>query len=142
VVSVFRLIQMALPHLISRKGNVVIVSSVTGLRSFPGVLAYCASKSAVDQLTRCAALELAEKGVRVNAVNPGVTVTNLHREGGLDEEAYNAFLERSQTTHPLGRVGNPEELADLILFLASENAGWITGVTVPIDGGRALTCAR
>jgi NAD(P)-dependent dehydrogenase (short-subunit alcohol dehydrogenase family) len=142
VVAVYRLTQLALPHLIPRKGNVVIVSSVTGLRSFPGVVAYCASKAAVDQLARCAALELAPKGVRVNAVNPGVVVTNLHREGGLNEEAYQAFLEHSKTTHPLGRVGRPEELADLILFLASDNAGWITGTTVPIDGGRALTCAR
>jgi NAD(P)-dependent dehydrogenase (short-subunit alcohol dehydrogenase family) len=142
VVSVFHLTQLALPHLKARKGNVVIVSSVTGPRSFPGVLAYCASKSAVDQLTRCAALELADHGIRVNAINPGVVVSNLHRAGGLDEEKYGAFLEHSKTTHPLGRVGNPEEVSDLILFLASKNAGWITGSTVPIDGGRNLTCAR
>lgn len=142
VVSVFHLTQLALPHLKARKGNVVIVSSVTGPRSFPGVLAYCASKSAVDQLTRCAALELADHGIRVNAINPGVVVSNLHRAGGLDEDKYGAFLEHSKTTHPLGRVGNPEEVSDLILFLASNNAGWITGATVPIDGGRNLTCAR
>jgi NAD(P)-dependent dehydrogenase (short-subunit alcohol dehydrogenase family) len=142
VVSVFRLTQLALPHLIERKGNVVIVSSVTGVRSFPGVLAYCSSKSAVDQLTRCAALELADKGVRVNAVNPGVVVTNLHRAGGLNDESYEKFLEHSKTTHPLGRVGNPDEVAALILFLASEDAGWMTGSTLPIDGGRNLTCAR
>ena len=142
VVSVFHLTQLALPHLKARKGNVVIVSSVTGPRSFPGVLAYCASKSAVDQLTRCAALELADQGIRVNAINPGVVVSNLHRAGGLDEDKYGAFLEHSKTTHPLGRVGNPEEVSDLILFLASKNAGWITGSTVPIDGGRNLTCAR
>jgi NAD(P)-dependent dehydrogenase (short-subunit alcohol dehydrogenase family) len=142
VVSVFHLTQLALPHLKKRKGNVVIVSSVTGTRSFPGVLAYCASKSAVDQLTRCAALELADQGIRINAINPGVVVSNLHRAGGLDEEKYGAFLEHSKTTHPLGRVGNPEEVSDLIRFLASENAGWITGATVPIDGGRNLTCAR
>lgn len=142
VVSVFRLTQLALPHLIERKGNVVIVSSVTGVRSFPGVLAYCSSKSAVDQFARCTALELADKGVRVNAINPGVVVTNLHRAGGLNEDSYEKFLEHSKTTHPLGRVGNPEEVAALILFLASEDAGWITGSTLPIDGGRNLTCAR
>ena len=142
VVSIFHLMQLALPHLLPRKGNIVNVSSVNGMRSFPGVLAYCSSKSALDQLTRCSALELAAKGVRVNAVSPGVVVTELHRQAGLNEDAYNAFLERSKTTHPLGRVGQPEDLAALITFLASEEAGWITGATVNIDGGRHLTCAR
>jgi NAD(P)-dependent dehydrogenase (short-subunit alcohol dehydrogenase family) len=122
--------------------SVVNVSSVTGLRAFPGVLAYCVSKAGIDQLTRCAALELAPHGVRVNAVNPGVVVTNLHRRSGYDEEKYAAFLERSRTTHPLGRAGEPEEIAELIWFLASERAGWITGETISIDGGRHLTCAR
>ena len=75
------------------------------MRSFPGVLAYCVSKAGVDQLTRCAALELAPKGVRVNAVNPGVVVSNLHRRSGMTEENYAAFLERSKETHPLGRAG-------------------------------------
>jgi NAD(P)-dependent dehydrogenase (short-subunit alcohol dehydrogenase family) len=140
--SVFQLMKLAVPHLERSQGNIVNVSSVTGPRSFPGVLAYCVSKAGVDQLTRCAALELAAKGVRVNAVNPGVVVTELHRAGGMNEEAYAAFLEHSKTTHPLGRAGQPEEVADLIYFLASDRASWITGATVSIDGGRALTCAR
>lgn len=140
--SLFYLSQQAIPHLIESQGNIVNVSSVAGLRAFPGILAYCVSKAAVDQLTRCLALEVADKGVRVNAVNPGVVVTNLHLEAGMAEENYAAFLERSQTTHPLGRVGRPEEVADLIYFLASPQAGWITGTTVSIDGGRAQTCAR
>src|SRR5512139_1371197 len=138
----FRLIREAAPHLAARKGAVVNVSSVTGLRSFPGLVAYCASKSAVDQLTRCAALDLAPKGVRVNAVNPGVVVTNLHRRSGMKEEQYAAFLERSRETHPLGRPGRPEEVAELIVFLASDGSGWITGETIAVDGGRHLTCAR
>lgn len=140
--AVFRLMQRALPSLIERRGNIVNVSSVTGLRSFPGVLAYCVSKAAVDQLTRCSALELAAKGVRVNAVNPGVVVTEIHKRGGMNEEAYRAFLEHSKTTHPLGRTGRPQEIAALVLFLASADASWITGATYSIDGGRALTCAR
>jgi NAD(P)-dependent dehydrogenase (short-subunit alcohol dehydrogenase family) len=138
----FQLMQLCTPHLIATKGNVVNISSVTGLRSFPGVLAYCVSKSGLDQLTRCAALELAPKGVRVNAVNPGVVVTEIHKRGGMNEEAYASFLEHSRTTHPLGRVGEPSEIADLVMFLASEKASWITGATYSIDGGRALTCAR
>jgi len=140
--AVFHLTQLALPALVPRKGNIVVISSVAGLRSFPGVLSYAVSKAAVDQFTRCSALELAPKGVRINAVNPGVVVTQLHRSGGMGEEQYQAFLERSKTTHPLGRVGQPEEVADLVLFLASDRASWITGSTYSIDGGRALTCAR
>jgi len=140
--AVFIITQLALPSIIERRGNIINVSSVTGLRSFPGVLAYCVSKAGVDQLTRCAALELAAKGVRVNAVNPGVVVTEIHKRGGMNEEQYAAFLERSTQTHPLGRVGDPNEIAELIFFLASERASWITGATYSIDGGRALTCAR
>ncbi|HWO01443.1 MAG TPA: SDR family oxidoreductase [Blastocatellia bacterium] len=140
--SVFHLMKLAVPHLERSRGNIVNVSSVTGPRSFPGVLAYCVSKAGLDQLTRCAALEVASKGVRVNAVNPGVVVSGLHRSGGMSEEAYAAFLEHSKTTHPLGRVGEANEIAELICFLASDRAGWITGATVSIDGGRALTCAR
>jgi len=140
--AVFHLMQLASPHLIKSKGNIVNISSVTGLRSFPGVLAYCVSKAGLDQLTRCSALELAPKGVRVNAVNPGVVVTEIHKRGGMSEEHYQAFLEHSRTTHPLGRVGDPREIAELVFYLASENAAWITGATYQIDGGRALTCAR
>jgi NAD(P)-dependent dehydrogenase (short-subunit alcohol dehydrogenase family) len=138
----FQLMQKALPSLIERRGNIVNVSSVTGLRAFPGVLAYCVSKAALDQLTRCSALELAAKGVRVNAVNPGVVVTEIHKRGGMSDEAYASFLEHSKTTHPLGRTGRPEEIAALVLYLASEQASWITGATYSIDGGRSQTCAR
>lgn len=140
--AVFNLIQKALPSIVERRGNIVNVSSVTGLRAFPGVLAYCVSKAALDQLTRCAALELAPKNVRVNAVNPGVVVTEIHKRGGMSEESYAAFLEHSKQTHPLGRVGKPEEIATLVFFLASEEASWVTGATYSIDGGRAQTCAR
>jgi NAD(P)-dependent dehydrogenase (short-subunit alcohol dehydrogenase family) len=138
----FRLMRAAVPALTASRGAIVNVSSVTGLRAFPGVLAYCVSKAGLDQLTRCAALELATTGVRVNAVNPGVVVTNLHRRSGMAEDNYAAFLERSKETHPLGRAGQAEEIAELIAFLASDRAGWITGETISIDGGRHLTCAR
>jgi len=141
--SVFRLMQLALPYLIQTRGSIVNVSSINGLRSFQGVLAYCASKAALDQLTRCASLELASKSVRVNSVNPGVVKTELHRRGGMDEERYSKFLEHSaKNTHPIGRVGEPEEVARLILFLASDEGAWITGVNYVIDGGRANTCFR
>jgi len=140
--SVFALSQKAVPYLAETKGNIVNVSSVAGTRSFPNVIAYCVSKAAIDQLTRCSALELAAQGVRVNAVNPGVVVTNIHKRGGMEDAAYDAFLEHSKETHPIGRVGTPEEVAELIYYLASEKAGWITGATYEIDGGRGQTCAR
>ena len=140
--SVFAMMQLAIPYLAERKGCIVNVSSVTGIRAFPGLVAYCASKAGVDQLTRCAALELAPKGIRVNAVDPGVVVSNLHRRGGMGEEKYQAFLEHSKTTHPLGRVGSPEDVSNAIVFLASEQSGWITGASIPVDGGRHQTCAR
>ena len=87
-------------------------------------------------------MEMAAQGVRVNAVNPGVVVTDIHKRGGMNETDYAKFLEHSKTTHPLGRVGQADEVADLILYLASPRAAWITGATYSIDGGRALTCAR
>lgn len=138
----FRLMREAFPHIKARQGNVVNVSSVNGLRAFAGVAVYCSSKAALDHLTRCAALDWAPHGVRVNCVNPGVTVTNLHRRGGMDETRYAAFLERAKETHPLGRPGRAEEIADAVLFVASDRAGWMTGDTIAVDGGRHLTCLR
>lgn len=140
--SVYHLTNLAVPHLIKTKGNIVNVSSVNGIRSFAGVLAYCMSKSAIDQFTRCTALELALKQVRVNGVNPGVTVTNLHKTGGMDEETYVKFLERCKETHALGRPGQASEVANTIAFLASDDASNITGASVPVDGGRHAMCPR
>jgi len=140
--AIFHLTHLAVPHLIKTKGNIVNVSSVNGIRSFPGVLVYNMSKSAVDQFTRCCALELAGKGVRVNSVNPGVVLTAIHKRGGMDDESYAKFLEHSKTTHALGRVGNVDEVAGAIVFLASDAASFITGVQLPVDGGRHAMCPR
>jgi len=138
----FHLLQLSLEALKVTRGAVVNVSSVTGVRAFPGVMSYCVSKAGLEQMTRCAALELAEHGVRVNAVCPGVVRTELHTRSGMDESAYARFVEHSRGTHPLGRIGEPEEVAELIAFLGTSASGWITGVSVPIDGGRHVTCAR
>lgn len=140
--SMYHLTMLSVPQLVKTKGNIVNVSSVNGLRSFAGVLAYNMSKSAVDQFTRCVALELAPKGVRVNSVNPGVVVTELQKRGGLDEEQYKKFLERSKETHALGRPGQPDEVADGIVFLASDQASFITATHLSIDGGRHALCPR
>ena len=140
--AVYHLTMLAVPHLVKTKGNIVNVSSVNGLRSFPGVLAYNISKAGLDQFTRCVALELAPKGVRVNAVNPGVIVTELQKRGGLSDEAYANFLERSKQTHALGRPGEVDEVAEAIAFLASSEASFTTGCSLPVDGGRHAMCPR
>ena len=139
---VFQLTSLAVPHLIETKGSIVNVSSVAGSRSFPNVLSYCMSKAAIDQFTKCTALELASKGVRVNAVNPGVIITELHKRAGMQDEAYKQFLERCKETHALGRPGEASEVADCIAFLASDNASFITAENVHVDGGRHAMCPR
>ncbi|KAI1900493.1 hypothetical protein AGOR_G00050500 [Albula goreensis] len=140
--SVYYLTHLCVPHLIKTKGCIVNVSSVNGQRSFPGVLAYCMSKSAIDQFTRCTALELASKQVRVNSVCPGVIITEVHRRAGLNEDQYAQFLERCKETHALGRPGEVDEVAHAIAFLASDAASFITGVNLPVDGGRHAMCPR
>jgi len=140
--AIYNLTMLAVPHLEKTEGNIVNVSSVNGIRSFPGVLAYNISKAAVDQFTRCVALELAPKKIRVNSVNPGVIVTELQKTGGLDAERYEKFLEHSKTTHALGRTGEAIEVAKAIGFLASEDASFSTGVNLPVDGGRHAMCPR
>jgi NAD(P)-dependent dehydrogenase (short-subunit alcohol dehydrogenase family) len=138
----YNITQKAAKFLIEAKGNIVNVSSVNGIRSFPGVLAYNISKSGLDQFTSCVALELASAGVRVNSVNPGVTVTELHRRSGMNNTDYEKFLEHSKSTHALGRAGEAKEVANAIAFLASDAASFITGVTLPVDGGRHAMCPR
>lgn len=140
--AVYQLTILVTPELIKTKGNIVNVSSVNGIRSFPGVLAYNVSKAAVDQFTRCVALELAPKGVRVNSVNPGVIITELQRRGGLNDEAYAKFLDHAKVTHALGRPGEVKEVAAAIAFLASDEASFSTGISLPVDGGRHAMCPR
>merc|ERR1711892_1109880 len=135
--SIYHLTMLAGPHLEKTQGN-----SVNVIRSFPGVLAYNISKAAVDQFTRCVALELAPKKIRVNSVNPGVIATELQKRGGLDGEKYDKFLEHSKTTHAMGRTGEALEVAKAIGFLASVDASFSTGVILPVDGGRHAMCPR
>jgi NAD(P)-dependent dehydrogenase (short-subunit alcohol dehydrogenase family) len=139
--AMYLLTRAAAPELIKRRGAVVNLSSVAGPRPYANLMAYVVSKAGVDAFTRCAALDLAPHGVRVNALNPGVVVTELQTVTNAVPD-YEGFLERSKTTHPLGRVGQPEEIAALALFLLSDAAAWITGATIPIDGGRQLQSAR
>eukprot|EP00931_Biecheleriopsis_adriatica_P055192 TRINITY_DN32578_c0_g1_i1.p1 TRINITY_DN32578_c0_g1~~TRINITY_DN32578_c0_g1_i1.p1 ORF type:complete len:265 (+),score=50.25 TRINITY_DN32578_c0_g1_i1:57-851(+) len=147
----FKLMVHAIPHLKAAGPaagpSIVNVSSVNGLQSFGGTTTYCASKAALDMLTRCAAVDLGPYGVRVNAVNPGVVITELQKRGGMNDEQYAALVKRSiEVTHPLGqalgRVAESDEVANLIAFLASDRAAFITGDSVKIDGGRTCVGAR
>lgn len=140
--SVYHLTMLAVPHLLKTKGNIVNVSSVAGLRSFTNFLSYCVSKSALDQFTKCVALELGTRGVRVNSVNPAVIASNFHYNIGMSEEAYKNYLEGAKATHALGRIGQPLEVAEGIAYLASDRASFVTGTLLAIDGGKASMCPR
>jgi len=140
--AVYDLTHRATPHIVAgTRGSIINMSSVAGLRPYANLLAYCVSKSAINTLTQCLALELAPQGVRVNAINPGVVVSELHVTGNAVTD-YAAFLERARSTHPLGRPGEPAEIAALAAFLVSDEAGWITGGLHIVDGGRTLTSLR
>ena len=127
--------------------SIVNISSVNGKQSFAGCATYCMSKAALDQLTRCASVDLAPYGIRVNGINPGVIETNLQRTGGMSASAYAAFLQKSRdVTHPiaaaLGRVGQAQEIGEVVAFLVSDKAAFLTGETIAVDGGRQNLGAR
>lgn len=142
--SVFHLTSLAVPHLLKTKGNVVNVSSVAGLRAFPGFLPYCVAKAGLDQFTKCVALELAPKGVRVNSVNPAVIDTNFFFTNfDFDGKANAEFLENAKKIHPIGRAGTVSEVANAIAYLADNKAAsFITGTLLALDGGKAIACPR
>ena len=129
--GVFFCTRAALPHLLRTKGNIVNVSSVSGLGGDWNMSFYNAAKGAVTNLTRSLALELGEKGVRVNAVNPGLTFTDLTQDRKDDAGLMQKFADRI----PLGRAAEADEVADVIAFLASHDARYVTGVNLPVDGG-------
>ena len=121
----------ALPHLLKTKGCIVNTSSVSGLGGDWNMSFYNAAKGAVSNFTRSLALELGPKGVRVNAVAPSLTFTGLTRDMKSDDALLAKFAERI----PLGRGAEPEEIADVIAFLASHDARFVNGVILPVDGG-------
>lgn len=118
--------------LVNKKGAIVNCASIAGLGGFAGLPAYVASKHGVVGLTKTAALEYAKQGIRVNAVCPGVIHTAMiDRVTGKDKE-----VEKQYTNmEPVGRMGNPEEVAEAVVWLCSDAASFVTGIAMPVDGG-------
>jgi len=121
----------ALPHLVKTKGSLINLSSVSGLGGDWGMSSYNAAKGAVTNFTRSLALEYGSRGVRVNAVAPSFTSTEATVELEKSEAVQVAFRDRL----PIGRAATPDEVAGVIAFLASDDARFINGVNLPIDGG-------
>lgn len=115
-----------------KKGSIINMASVGGIEAEPGYLAYGSSKAALIWATRCLAKEVGVSGIRVNAVAPGLTETNMGHF--KSEEEQENVLKRT----PLGRMALPEEIADMVLFLASDKAAYITGQVIQVDGGRRI----
>ncbi|MBI3603793.1 MAG: glucose 1-dehydrogenase [Nitrospirae bacterium] len=128
----FRMTRAALPEMLKAGGGAIVnVSSIASLVGIPTTAAYSATKGGLDALTRCTALDYAKQGIRCNAVNPGLVNTPMAAPLINDP----ARLAQAMAAYPLGRPGTPEEVAKLVLYLASDESSWVTGGVFPIDGG-------
>lgn len=129
----------AVPHLVKSRGSIINISSSLGTKAVAGFADYCASKAALEQLTRCWALELAPQGVRVNAVASGPVESDFLRDRmRLSSAEVEAVKEQERKVIPVGRRGVPEDVARWIVALASRDADWVTGQVFGIDGGFTL----
>lgn len=132
------LAQAALPRLVESKGNLVAVASVSGFRGDWGQAAYNATKHAVVGFVQSLALDYGDRGVRVNAVAPAFTLTDMTAGVGRDDAALAPFVDRIA----LGRPGTPEDVAPAVLFLASADAAYITGAVLTVDGGTSASTGQ
>ena len=131
VEACFHCAQAALPHLARSNGNIVHMASVSGLGGDWGALAYGTAKGAVVNFTRALALDLGQQGIRVNAVAPTLTDTPMSADAVRDDIVHKRFVDRIA----LGRVATPDDIAGPVAFLASDDARFVTGVILPVDGG-------
>jgi NAD(P)-dependent dehydrogenase (short-subunit alcohol dehydrogenase family) len=131
----FVTMKAATPHLVESKGNIVNIASVAGVGGSPLLGSYCATKAAVIQLTRVAAVEMRPAGVRINAVCPGFADTAMVERLVPDFEAATQFPFGDLVAAKQGRLGTPQDIAEVAAFLASDRASWITGSHYILDGG-------
>ena len=136
VKGVYFTLQKAIPHL-NDGASVILNTSVAGSKGAENMGIYAATKAAVRSFARTAAAELKERSIRVNAVAPGPVATPIFGRSGLSEEQVDGFKAGISSRVPLGRIGRPEEIAGAVAFLASEDASYITGVELNVDGGMA-----
>lgn len=139
VVGAARLLQLCVPHMSTRGGSVIVLSSINADFATPSLAAYAATKAALNNLVQTAALELAPRNIRINAIAPASIDTPALRASFARNEDPEQALVRNIARHPLGRLGKAEEVAELALFLASAHAQWITGSVYAIDGGAGVT---
>jgi NAD(P)-dependent dehydrogenase (short-subunit alcohol dehydrogenase family) len=135
--GVFFTLSKFIPHL-NDGASVVVLSSVLASTVSPGLSVYSASKAAVNSIVKTAALELASRKIRVNSISPGAIDTELFSKMGMDDEALNGMTDYLISLTPIGRIGKPEEIGQLVAFLSSNEASFITGSDHIIDGGSSL----
>jgi len=137
--SLIALTQIAAPHLIKSKGNIVNISSDVGCQAVTWAMFYALTKAALNHFTKCLALELGPKGVRVNSINPAyIPETDVLSRAGITGDDQQFYVKMAQEKFPLRRPGTVEEVADAIMFLASEKATFVTGVIFLVDGGSTV----
>ncbi len=127
----FHFAKAAMPELVKTRGSIVMTSSVSGLGGDWDMFAYNTSKGAVTNMVRAMAMDAGRHGVRVNAVNPSLTDSNMTKDMQEDDTLMAKFMERI----PLGRIAKPDDIAAVMAFLASDDARFVTGVNLPVDGG-------
>jgi NAD(P)-dependent dehydrogenase (short-subunit alcohol dehydrogenase family) len=133
--SVFLMTKAAWPHLVESQGSIVNTASIAALWAIPSDAAYCASKAAVMMLTKCLALDGAKAGVRANCVCPGYIDTPMIQGYFADQADPGAARTFAENMHPLGRLGFPGDIAEAMVYLASDQASWVTGTALTVDGG-------